>query len=100
MIQELEIAKRLETTLKQVEPVLMQHHKETEVESINGLLKDVNSNNISILVCGEFKRGKSSFINAFLNENLCPTDDGIATSVVTIIKYGLKRKVTRFYSVP
>ena len=100
MIQELEIAKRLGTTLKQVEPVLSQHHKEVEVENIKKILSDVLSNNISILVCGEFKRGKSSFINAFLNEDLCPTDDGIATSVVSIIKYGPKRKVTRFYNTP
>ena len=100
MIQELEIAKRLGTILKQVEPVLQQHHKETEVENIKKILADVLSNNISILVCGEFKRGKSSFINAFLNEDLCPIDDGIATSVVSIIKYGPERKVTRFFTAP
>lgn len=100
MIQELEIAKRLGTILKQAEQVLLQHHKEVEVENIKKILSDVLSNNISILVCGEFKRGKSSFINAFLNEDICPTDDGIATSVVSIIKYGPKRKVTRFYNTP
>ena len=98
MIQEVETAKRLAMALKQTEPCLRQHHKEIEVESIKKMLSDVQSNNISVLVCGEFKRGKSSFINAFLNEDLCPTDDGIATSVVSIIKYGQKRKVTRFYS--
>lgn len=98
MIQEIEIAKRLDATLKQVEPILFQHHKKAEIENIKKALSNVLSNNISILVCGEFKRGKSSFLNAFLNEELCPTDDGIATSVVSIIKYGPKRKVTRFYS--
>ena len=100
MIQEIEIAKRLATILKQVELILLQHHKEAEVENIKKILADVLSNNTSILVCGEFKRGKSSFINAFLNEDLCPTDDGIATSVVSIIKYGLERKVTRFFTAP
>lgn len=98
MVQELEIAKRLGTTLKQVEPVLLQHHKDVELENLNNILADVQSNSISILVCGEFKRGKSSFINAFLNEDLCPTDDGIATSVVSIIKYAPKKRVTRYYS--
>ena len=100
MIKEIEIAKRLETTLKQVEPILIKHHKETDIESVKKMLDYVLSNNVSILVCGEFKRGKSSFINAFLNEDICPTDDGIATSVVSIIKYGPKRKVTRFYYTP
>ena len=100
MIQEIEIAKKLEATLKQIEPILLQHHKEADVENIRSILADVQANNISILVCGEFKRGKSSFINAFLNEELCPTDSGIATSVVSIIKYGAERKVTRFFSDP
>jgi predicted GTPase len=95
---ELEIAKQLEITLKQLEPIFLQHHKEVDVENIRNILANVQANNISILVCGEFKRGKSSFINAFLNKELCPTDDGIATSVVSIIKYGPERKVTRFFS--
>ena len=49
------------------------------------------------MVCGEFKRGKSTFINALLDMSLCPTDEHIATSTVSIIKYGEKQKVTRFY---
>lgn len=93
-----ELVSRLNKALKQVEPVLLQHHKNVEVENVKRFLSVVLSNSISILVCGEFKRGKSSFINAFLNEDLCPTDDGIATSVVSIIKYGSERKVTRFFS--
>lgn len=61
------------------------------------MMAAVSSDSVSALVCGEFKRGKSSFINAFLGEDLCPTDAGIATSVVSIIKYGKERKVIRLY---
>ena len=88
---------RFNALLKKVTPVLKNHHKESDIEQLLKMMEKVSSNSISALVCGEFKRGKSSFINAFLGEDLCPTDAGIATSVVSIIKYGKERNVTRFY---
>ena len=48
-----------------------------------------------ILICGEFKRGKSSFINALIGRNLCAVDQDICTSVVSIIRYGVKERVMR-----
>ena len=50
-----------------------------------------------LLFCGEFKRGKSSLVNAIIGTELCPTDIGIATSVVTTIKYGAVKKAVRYY---
>ena len=40
-----------------------------------------------VLVVGEFKQGKSTFINALLRETVCPVDDDIATAVPTLIGY-------------
>ena len=100
MTKEIEIAKKLAAALKQAEPLLLKHHKDTEVENVRRTLSDVMRKSVAVMVGGEFKRGKSSFINAFLNEDLCPTDDGIATSVVSIIRYGEKKKATRFYPGP
>ncbi|MBQ8500262.1 MAG: dynamin family protein [Bacteroidales bacterium] len=88
---------RFNALLKKVTPVLKSHHKESDIEQLSKMMDSVSSDSVSVLVCGEFKRGKSSFINAFLGEELCPTDAGIATSVVSIIKYGQERRVTRFY---
>lgn len=88
---------RFNTIIKRVTPLLKSHHKESDIEQLSKMMETVSSNSVSVLVCGEFKRGKSSFINAFLGEELCPTDAGIATSVVSNIKYGKKRKVTRLY---
>ena len=51
----------------------------------------------TVLFCGEFKRGKSSLINALLQDSLCPTDIGIATAVVTRIMYGTTKKAVRYY---
>lgn len=88
---------RFKAIIDRVTPLLENHHKKSEVEQLSRMMELVSSNSVSVLICGEFKRGKSSFINAFLGEELCPTDAGIATSVVSIIKYGKNRKVTRHY---
>ena len=88
---------RFNALLKKITPVLKNHHKESDIEQLSKMMGTVSSDSVSVLVCGEFKRGKSSFINAFLGEELCPTDAGIATSVVSVIKYGRERKVTRLY---
>ena len=52
---------------------------------------------MTVLVCGEFKRGKSTFINALIGRRLCPTDTDICTSVSSIISYGETPSVTRYY---
>lgn len=46
---------------------------------------------INVVVVGEFKQGKSSFINALLNSMVCPVDDDIATAVPTSIRHGEER---------
>ncbi len=88
---------RFNTLVSKIEPLYKAQHKENDIETMRKLLQKASVNEVSVLICGEFKRGKSSFINAFLGESVCPTDPGIATSVVSIIKYGTERKVTRFY---
>lgn len=88
---------RFDTLVSKIEPLYKAQHKENDIETMRKLLQKASVNEVSVLICGEFKRGKSSFINAFLGESVCPTDPGIATSVVSIIKYGKERKATRFY---
>jgi hypothetical protein len=41
-----------------------------------------------ICVVGEFKNGKSALINALLGSSVCPVDDDLATSAVTVVRYG------------
>lgn len=51
-----------------------------------------------VVVMGEIKKGKSSFINALLGEyELLPTDGDIATSTVYKVLYGAERRVTVFF---
>jgi len=48
----------------------------------------------NLVVAGEFKRGKSSVINALLGANLLPTGVVPLTSVVTLLQYGTTPGVT------
>ncbi|MFL6089270.1 MAG: dynamin family protein [Aeromicrobium sp.] len=47
-------------------------------------------NRPSTIVCvvGEFKQGKSSLVNGLLGRDVLPVDDDLATSVITLLKYG------------
>lgn len=44
----------------------------------------------STIVCvvGEFKQGKSSLVNALLGHPVCPVDDDLATSAITLVRFG------------
>jgi uncharacterized protein in xynA 3'region (fragment) len=88
---------RFNMLVSKIEPLYASQHKESDIETMKKLIQKASVNEVSVLICGEFKRGKSSFINAFLGEDVCPTDPGIATAVVSIIKYGPSKKVTRLY---
>lgn len=88
---------RFNALVSKIEPLYKTQHKDGDIETMKKFLQKASINEVSVLICGEFKRGKSSFINAFLGEGVCPADPGIATSVVSIIRYGAERRVTRLY---
>lgn len=69
--------------------------KENEAISkrVLSLEEKVKKQEIQIVILGQFKRGKSSLINAIMGFNLLPTSVIPLTSIVTIIKYGEKIKV-------
>lgn len=41
-----------------------------------------------VCVVGEFKQGKSLLVNALLGRPICPVDDDVATSAITIVQHG------------
>jgi len=48
----------------------------------------LRNNKFNLVVLGEFKRGKSTFINSLLGRDILPTAVVPLTSVVTILRYG------------
>ena len=76
---------------------------------LEGTVRDVTSKSLdetrikleeeafNLVVLGQFKRGKSTFINALLGESILPTAIIPLTSVVTILRYGSTLKVEVVY---
>jgi GTPase SAR1 family protein len=64
-------------------------------------IKDLKKNSLNLreglfrlLVLGDMKRGKSTFLNALLGENLLPSDVNPCTALLTVLRYGAEKKVT------
>jgi small GTP-binding protein len=67
------------------------------IEAIDYELDKLLKNRFNLAVVGQFKRGKSTFINAVLGEKIVPTAVVPLTSIVTVIKYGPRLKVTVYF---
>mgnify|MGYP000011240148 CR=1 FL=1 len=84
------------TAIRPVIERLSKDKKET-LTDIAARINKITDNGVKVLVCGEFKRGKSSFVNALLGRKLCAVDQDICTSVVSIIRYSKEETVLRYY---
>lgn len=88
---------QIQDAIKLALSILTQLGKGKDVANFQKSLEELETTPLCLLICGEFKRGKSTFVNALIGRHICPTDTDICTSVVSIIKYGHKEKVTRYF---
>jgi small GTP-binding protein len=56
----------------------------------------LEANIFTLVVVGQFKRGKTTFINTLLGKDLLPTSIIPLTSIITVLKYGDKIKAVVF----
>ncbi|MGV8134414.1 MAG: dynamin family protein [Mangrovibacterium sp.] len=55
---------------------------------------DFQKKELMVVVCGEMRRGKSSLLTAFLEEEkIFPIDINTCTNVITIVRYGKTEKI-------
>ena len=92
-----EIVKKLNEVIASISSPMTQINKGRKVAEIKRRLNEIVCSPTVVLVCGEFKRGKSTFVNALIGRSICPTDTEICTSVVSVIRYGENPKAIRFY---
>jgi GTPase SAR1 family protein len=87
MAMTLEASEQLENTSGQLglSPV---------ISDLNTASHNLSSEVFRLLVLGDMKRGKSTFLNALMGENLLPTDVNPCTAVLTILRYGPEKRVT------
>jgi tRNA U34 5-carboxymethylaminomethyl modifying GTPase MnmE/TrmE len=57
-------------------------------KSLSGIKAKLQEEAFNLVILGQFKRGKSTLINALLGETILPTAIVPLTSVVTILRYG------------
>jgi GTPase SAR1 family protein/FtsZ-binding cell division protein ZapB len=70
---------------------------EREIEDVRVAGKNLRQGVFRLLVLGDMKRGKSTFLNALIGENLLPSDVNPCTALLTVLKYGPEKTVTIHY---
>lgn len=68
-----------------------------EQAAIQSLVEEIAKDEYTVVVLGEFKRGKSTFINALLGQSLLPMDVLPETATINFVKYSESPSVTVFY---
>ncbi len=58
------------------------------IAALEKIQKNLQDERFRLVILGQFKRGKSTFINALLGKEVLPTDVIPATAVITEIRYG------------
>src|SRR4028119_286284 len=71
---------------------------ETQIEDINVASKNLRQGVFRLLVLGDMKRGKSTFLNALIGENLLPSDVNPCTAILTVLRYGNEKRVKVHFS--
>ena len=74
--------------IAQSEKVFDYFNMSEEIEACQRFQTRLTANTFKVLVLGEFKRGKSTFINALLKNELLPADVTPCTAVINEIKWG------------
>lgn len=67
-------------------------------EAIKNEKLKINNNEFNLVVVGQFKRGKSTFVNALLGDKILPTAVVPLTSIITTIRYGDNLKIDVFFN--
>lgn len=71
---------------------------ERDVEDIKAASNNLRSGVFRLMVLGDMKRGKSTFLNALIGERILPSDVNPCTAVLTILRYGVEKKVFVYFN--
>lgn len=89
--------KRLAGLIQDASTLVQALDMEHCAQSLGALQQKISSDSFKIMVMGNFKNGKSTFINAFLGQEILPAYAVPTTAIINEIKYGEKpRAVLHF----
>ncbi len=58
------------------------------VARLEAVERSLAERELTVVVAGEYKQGKSTLVNGIVQTEVCPVDDDVVTSVPTIVHYG------------
>ncbi|MFO0951610.1 MAG: dynamin family protein [Isosphaeraceae bacterium] len=79
---------RLAELIAQARPVFAALDMATWAEAADRLAERLRNERFRVMILGEFKRGKSTFINAILHNEVLPADIAPCTAVINEVKWG------------
>lgn len=71
---------------------------DSDIEDITLASQNLRRGVFRLLVLGDLKRGKSTFLNALIGENLLPSDVNPCTAILTVLRYGKEKQVTVYFN--
>ena len=70
------------------------HGRDDLAERLDAVAARIARTETVVCVVGEFKKGKSALINALIGSPVCPVDDDLATTAVTVVGYAERPTAT------
>ncbi|MDJ0594074.1 MAG: dynamin family protein [Pleurocapsa sp. MO_226.B13] len=71
---------------------------ERDIEDLKKAGTNLREGVFRLLVLGDMKRGKSTFLNALIGENILPSDVNPCTAILTVLRYGEQKQVTVYFN--
>ncbi len=71
---------------------------ERDIDDIRVASKNLRTGVFRLMVLGDMKRGKSTFLNALIGEKILPSDVNPCTAILTVLRYGSSKKVTVYFN--
>lgn len=90
----------LETLLYEASDLLQELQMEQHYHSLHTLKQKVTAETFKVMVLGQFKTGKSTFINSFLGGEILPAYATPCTAVINEVKYGREKRAVLFFKDP
>jgi GTP-binding protein EngB required for normal cell division len=92
-----EIRNLIIANLEDIHGLVTGRNNQRAAKSARELIEKLSEGQFNLAVLGQFKRGKTTLINALLGSKLLPTAVIPLTSIITLIKYGNKLRIEVFF---
>jgi hypothetical protein len=86
--------------LKQTQPLLQSLGMQVWLDNLKQLTTRVLSDHFKVIILGEFKRGKSTFINAMLGQEVLPAFATPCTAVINEVHWGERQRAILVFRNP